>query len=112
MLRQLRQRAGLTVEDLAYAADLSQGYVSKLENNRIPMPRPATMEALADALGVGVEVLIGEAQAVPRVVERAYRESPAAFLKLAGMSRRERDAFAQRSSGSTKTTRLKNRLMK
>jgi transcriptional regulator with XRE-family HTH domain len=123
VLRELRQRAGLKVEELAHGAGLSPGYVSKLENNRVPLPRPETIEALADALGVRVDALVGKTGGMPRVIERAYRETPAAFLKLAKMTRQEREAFAttpqqgvtankKRPVQPAATKQLKNRLMR
>ena len=58
----LRERVGLNVQDfrrgkglsqeaLAHAADISRGYMGKLENGKNSMSL-ATLEKIADALGV------------------------------------------------------------
>jgi transcriptional regulator with XRE-family HTH domain len=51
ILRELREKAGLTQEGLARKANLSLGYVAKLEGRRA-QPSWATVKALAKALGV------------------------------------------------------------
>lgn len=111
VLRDLREELGFTIEELADAAGLSAGYLSKIENNRVPLPRRRSLEALADLLGVRVEVLLGKSEGVPAEVVRAYRESPAAFVALARMTRREREAFARKASRES-VDQLKKRLLK
>jgi transcriptional regulator with XRE-family HTH domain len=55
-LRALRERAGLTQEGLARAANLSTATVAKLERKgKEQDPSWSTVLALADALGVSVE---------------------------------------------------------
>src|SRR3712207_2168309 len=49
-LRQLREPAGLTQEELALRAGLSSDAVSKLERGQRRRPHPHTVRALADAL--------------------------------------------------------------
>ena len=51
MLRDLREKAGLTQEALARKANLSLGFIHKLENGKVN-PSWATVKALAKALGV------------------------------------------------------------
>src|ERR687894_405368 len=51
-LRQLREAAGLTQEELALRAHLSSDAVSKLEPGQRRRPHPHTVRALADALGL------------------------------------------------------------
>ena len=50
-VRQLRRRVGITVSDLASAAGLSGGMLSKIENGQIS-PSLASLQALASALNV------------------------------------------------------------
>lgn len=58
-LKRLREKAGLTQQQLADASGLTQGAVCDLERGRRPDPRVSTAAALAKALGVGVERLLG-----------------------------------------------------
>jgi transcriptional regulator with XRE-family HTH domain len=51
MLRELREKAGLTMEKLARKADLSLGYIAKLESRRA-RPSWDTVKKLCKALGV------------------------------------------------------------
>ncbi|MDE8342243.1 MAG: helix-turn-helix domain-containing protein [Acidocella sp.] len=50
-VRQLRRRVGITVSDLATAANLSGGMLSKIENGQIS-PSLGSLQALATALNV------------------------------------------------------------
>jgi len=52
-VRQLRRRVGITVSDLATAAGLSGGMLSKIENGQIS-PSLATLQALGAALNVPI----------------------------------------------------------
>lgn len=54
-LKRLRQRAGLTQQQLADRAGLHQVKIAELESGRTRDPRWRTVVRLADALGVGVE---------------------------------------------------------
>jgi predicted ATPase/DNA-binding XRE family transcriptional regulator len=51
-LRVLRERAGLTQEELAERAGLSRDAISALERGRRNRPHPPTMAAIVDALGL------------------------------------------------------------
>ena len=51
-LRQLRERAGLTQEDLAVRAGVTAKGIAALERGRRQRPYPHTVAALADALGL------------------------------------------------------------
>ncbi len=57
VIRERRASAGWTQEDLAERADLTRNYVSDLERG-LKSPTLATIEALADALGVRPHALI------------------------------------------------------
>ena len=56
---ELRKGKGLTQKELARAADISESYVSAIEEGRAH-PRFKTLMILAECLGVSVEVLIKE----------------------------------------------------
>ncbi|MFC0529911.1 BTAD domain-containing putative transcriptional regulator [Phytohabitans kaempferiae] len=66
-LRALRERAGLTQQDLADRAGLSVGGLRDLEQGRVAAPRPATLRRLAASLGVSDE----EAAGLVRLGQRA-----------------------------------------
>ena len=71
-VRDLRQRRGLTVQQLAEATGLSKGFISQVENNRTS-PSLATLHALARALEISVAYLVVEEEQVPHVVRAAAR---------------------------------------
>src|SRR5579871_6665901 len=52
LLRRYRQKAGLTQEALAERAHLSARAIAALERGVNRAPRPATLQLLADALGL------------------------------------------------------------
>jgi transcriptional regulator with XRE-family HTH domain len=58
-LEQLRKAAGLNQQELADKAGLSMSVVSQIERGKKLDPRVSTIEALADALGVSVDELLG-----------------------------------------------------
>lgn len=58
-VRDLRKKAGLTLEQLAAQADASKSYVWDLENNRLPKPSADKLAKIAKALGVTTEYLSG-----------------------------------------------------
>jgi transcriptional regulator with XRE-family HTH domain len=65
-LKQLREAAGMSQQELAVAAGLSVSIVSQIERGSRSDPRVSTVLALAKALGVGVEQLaVSEAEAKP-----------------------------------------------
>ena len=53
VVRQLRERAQLTQEELAARSGLSVGTIRGLESGRIQRPRPSSLRQLANALGLG-----------------------------------------------------------
>jgi transcriptional regulator with XRE-family HTH domain len=59
LLRQLREAAGLTQEELADAARMSPRSVSDLERGVSRTPRPETVRRLAAALGLRERELAG-----------------------------------------------------
>ena len=75
VLRRLRERAGLTQEELAERAALTAHAVSALERGARTRPYPHTVRALADALGLGADDRAALQDAVRR---RTAAPSPAA----------------------------------
>lgn len=59
-VRDIRKQRGMTQEDLAYAAGITQGMVSQIENGR--RVRLDTLEAVASALKVDLGALFSRAQ--------------------------------------------------
>lgn len=64
-LRLKRLQAGLTIEALAHAAEISTSFLAYLETNK-KKPSVATIAKLAAALGISVSELFNE-KAVPRI---------------------------------------------
>jgi transcriptional regulator with XRE-family HTH domain len=71
-IRDLRQRRGLTVQQLADASDLSKGFISQVENSRTT-PSLATLQSIASALQTSVAYLVVEEERVPYVVRASER---------------------------------------
>ncbi len=61
VLRQARQKAGLTQEALAFAAEVDRSYVSYLENDH-QSPTVETLAKLCDVLGILASELIRRAE--------------------------------------------------
>ncbi len=59
-LKALRERAGLSQQDVAVRGDLSLSLVAKLEQGKKADPRASTILALADALGVKPGALLDD----------------------------------------------------
>lgn len=97
-LKQLRIQRGLTLRELATAAQVDYTYLSKIENNRVAPPRPKVIERLAVALNVPVGRLL---------VIRATLGLPEAFRAIWAIFETER------SRGLTDTeTREINRIIR
>ena len=58
-IARLRRAAGMSQEELAARAGLSQSFVSNLERGRRRSAQAEAVQALARALGVTVEELLG-----------------------------------------------------
>lgn len=56
LIKELRERAGLTAKDLAKMAGLSPGYISLLERG-LREPSAETLDRLAEVLGVSAVAL-------------------------------------------------------
>jgi transcriptional regulator with XRE-family HTH domain len=71
-IRDLRQRRGLTVQQLADATRLSKGFISQVENHRTS-PSLSTLHDLAAALHTSVAYLVVEEEQAPCVVRAHER---------------------------------------
>jgi FMN phosphatase YigB (HAD superfamily)/DNA-binding XRE family transcriptional regulator len=60
-LQTARQAAGLTQQQLCHQANLSFSTLTKIERGAIKSPSIFTIQAIASALGVGLDELIGQA---------------------------------------------------
>ncbi len=59
-----RARGQMTVRDLAQRCGLAQETIRKIERGAVPTPALFTVAALADALGMPLDVLVREAAAL------------------------------------------------
>jgi transcriptional regulator with XRE-family HTH domain len=59
MMKTLREKKGLTQEQLAKKAGVTEAYVSMLENRKRKAPSLPALQRLAKALGVPVTELLG-----------------------------------------------------
>ena len=80
-IKQLRVGRGLTLEQLAQATDSSKSYVWELENKNPPRPSAEKLSAIATALDVTVDYLLGAddqtlADAEDKAFYRAYSSMP------------------------------------
>ncbi len=64
-LRQAREQAGLTQEELSFRAGLSRPYISQLERN-LKSPTVETLFLICEALGVSASEVIGRVEAARR----------------------------------------------
>ncbi len=60
-LQEARQKAGLTQQQLCHQANLSFSTLTKIERGAIKSPSIFTIQAIAGALGVGLDELVGQA---------------------------------------------------
>src|SRR5579884_1159456 len=67
-LQKARQAAGLTQQQLCHKANLSFSTLTKIERGAIKSPSIFTIQAIAGALGVGLDELLGHASAAHKRV--------------------------------------------
>jgi transcriptional regulator with XRE-family HTH domain len=80
-IKELRVARGLTLEQLAQATDSSKSYIWELENKNPPRPSAEKLSAIASALEVTVDYLMGRdeqtlAEAEDKAFYRAYSNMP------------------------------------
>ncbi len=90
LLRHFRETAGLTQEELAERADLTRNAISALERGERRRPYPATVRALADALGLSPAER-AELMTAARKKTDAPPQLPPLPLPLTPLIGRERD---------------------
>jgi transcriptional regulator with XRE-family HTH domain len=78
-LKELREQAGLTQQQLAEKAGMHKLTVAKLEQG-IREPSWATVQALADALGVNTDAFRQEPAAAPEPQRGRPRKAPPAAM--------------------------------
>ena len=64
-IKDLRTSAGMTLDQLAQATGSSKSYIWELENKNPPSPSAEKLSAIAAALGVTVDYLIGNGRSDP-----------------------------------------------
>lgn len=96
-VRAARGRLGCTREELAIASGLSWAAIAQIESGRRASPRPATLSALAKALGVSIDYLVdGGSVTSPMLVhaallydsDEAFADATAGFVRE-GLQRSE-----------------------
>jgi transcriptional regulator with XRE-family HTH domain len=103
-LRRLRERAGLTQEEVAERAGLTPDAIGMLERGVRRQPHPGTVRALADALGLPGGERAALLAAVPRRGTARRPRPPAAPPRPPCRCRPRRSSGASgswRSSGSS-----------
>jgi transcriptional regulator with XRE-family HTH domain len=73
-LKQAREAAGMTQQELAFASGLSLSMIAQLEQGAKTDPRMSTLTALAAALGVSVDHLTGVGTAAAPPPRRRRRK--------------------------------------
>jgi transcriptional regulator with XRE-family HTH domain len=72
-IKELRADQGLTLEQLAQKTDSSKSYIWELENKNPPRPSAEKLAAIAAALGVTVDYLIGsDTQTLAKAEDTAF----------------------------------------
>jgi transcriptional regulator with XRE-family HTH domain len=91
-LKMLRKAAGLTQWELANALGENQSTIAYWEAGDRP-PRSQVLPAMAQALGVSVEVLLGQAGSKPMATKRPSGKLGAIFETVSKLPRRQQERF-------------------
>lgn len=78
-LKQLRKEKGLTMVELEKMSGIKQAMLSQIESGK-KNPRPATVEKLANALGVNREYFYIESVDIPAEIYSNYSEEVKEFI--------------------------------
>jgi transcriptional regulator with XRE-family HTH domain len=107
ILRDLRLRSGVGLRELARRIGKSPGYISDVENGRVPPPSEAVIVQMASVLGVDGDGLLGAAKKVDPKLSRYLAEQPKAadFLRWARDKHYDKDDF-ERLTQMAKAARL------
>src|SRR3989338_4092941 len=74
-IRRIREKMGLTQEELALRCDLTQGYIKFLENGRRGYSRESLMK-IANALGISISQLFEEKRKEKGQIQTVKEASP------------------------------------
>jgi len=87
-VRDLRQKSGLTQQQLAQRLSVSSTYISKVENEKLHFgdyPSEKFIHKLADALEADEDELLLLTDRVPKAIRKRVREKPVEFQRLASL---------------------------
>src|SRR5690606_40579849 len=79
-LQLARQNASLTQQALCHKADLSYSTLTKIERGAIKAPSIFTIQNIAEALGVGLDELMGSSPARPVRSQKKRSRSGVTFV--------------------------------
>src|SRR5689334_5733917 len=82
ILRQTRQKAGISQRELAARIGLDFSYISKVENDRLPPPAADTIVAICRALNIDPDELLTLVGKLPRGVQKMMGTNRAALAFL------------------------------
>jgi transcriptional regulator with XRE-family HTH domain len=72
-IKERRKAEGMTLEQLAQATDSSKSYIWELENKKPPRPSAEKLSAIAKALNVTVDWLLGaDEQTLDQAEDKAF----------------------------------------
>lgn len=91
-LRQLREEQHVTLRDLESLTELSSGYLSLLEHDKVKQPKPPVLYKLAQALAVPYTELMELAGYIPAGEQPAAGPSAIMFKGAERLSRDQREA--------------------
>jgi len=85
MLRSLRLKAGYGLREAAALIEKSPGYLSDVEQDRVPPPREQVIVRMAEVLNIERDILLQAARKVdPEITDYVSQQLPAAdFLRMA-----------------------------
>jgi transcriptional regulator with XRE-family HTH domain len=107
ILRELRLRSRVGLRELARKIDKSPGYISDVENGRVPPPSERVIVQMASVLGVDSDGLLSAAKKVDPKLSQYLAEQPKAadFLRWARDKHYDEDDF-ERLTQMAKAARL------
>jgi transcriptional regulator with XRE-family HTH domain len=84
IIKKARLDMGLTQEELANKVGVQKSAIAKWENGRVSEIKRSNLKALADALGLNPNVLLGESEphvtVLPKILPSAHAKTPALAL--------------------------------
>lgn len=86
-LKALRAASGFTLREVEEATEISNAYLSQLENDKISKPSPDILHKLAEFYGVGYEVLMEKAGYFKREVSTVGRTEKTGRLAASSLGK-------------------------